>query len=400
MNNITLKISKKVETKNVTIFMVFGLLAVFLILKMIRAFSGSSIQGGFWNYIQLFFIFLGSYVFLKHIYTFTHDRLCLPLMMYTFLAQINSLRSISFSRDVIFSFLMIAYPLCLLLILMKISSERRMVKSKIIVFTYYVIAVIYALQMMRSGTYSTAVGSISDAYYVLGLLPFVLVSSERKQIIPIIVSCIIVFISGKRAGLIAYILMILVYFLSRGLLEKNIKKTIGTIFSLLFISIISIFIFQSIVQNFNAGYLNKLEKMIYASDSAGRLERWNWIINTFKSAGVDKWLFGFGRGAVSHMYGGNAHNDFLEILFNYGLLPCLSYILFYVECIAILVKMKKSNYKYMPQFAMTITYSLVISMFSFYVITPTYITCGMICIGIIYAQFKVQKQDVEEERIS
>ena len=56
----------KLGKKHVGITELFWLLlAVFLILKVIRAFSGSSVNGGLWNIIQLGFMALGLYYLLR-----------------------------------------------------------------------------------------------------------------------------------------------------------------------------------------------------------------------------------------------------------------------------------------------------------------------------------------------
>ena len=47
----------------------------FFALKMLRAFSGSSVQGGIWNYIQLFFVALGILLFIIGIRRYRSDAM-------------------------------------------------------------------------------------------------------------------------------------------------------------------------------------------------------------------------------------------------------------------------------------------------------------------------------------
>lgn len=361
-------------------------LGFFFITKMLRAFSGSTTQGGVWVIIQLLLMAIGFILVLKKVKTVFSNAAIIFMFLYALLSLLNSLFSVDSAVLSIYSYIMIPYALSILVIFYVNGSKINVENNIILTVTFYIISTIFIFFMLRSGNYSTEIGSVSDSYYVIGLLPVVLVYSRKCPLLPIFVTGFVIIISGKRAGLLAFAFMIIAYYLVEVLRTRKYKSLGISFVSLIAVIVLIYILFIIINQYFNSSLLSRFLR-IWEDGGSGRNERWRDILTGFHDSSILKMIFGHGVESVVRDFGGYAHNDFLELLYNYGIFPVLCYIFFYIALIFEFFKMLKKRYEYSAQFLMTIIFSLMMAMFSFYVFVPTYITAGMICKGLIMADF-------------
>ena len=141
---------------------------------------------------------------------------------------------------------------------------------------------------------------------------------------------------------------------------------------------------------------SRLDKLNQDGGS-GRAVRWEIIANTL-AYGSDplQFLFGHGSGATVEFIH-HAHNDFLEIFYDYGLVAFILYVLFYISLIKDAVIMKIKGYPYFREFASVIVVMLFLAMFSFFAIDCMYITCTSFCLAFFYADWlKYQRKYINE----
>lgn len=360
----------------------------FFALKMLRAFSGSSVQGGIWNYIQLFFVALGILLFIIGIRRYRSDAMVMFLLLYTAVAMLNALFSAHLSRTWIFQYLTLAYPFAILVIAIEIGRVSEIEDNVLLVGVFLIMAAIFVLSMAGNGAYSTKTGAVADVYYVLGLLPLMMICFRKYKAIPLIVCGIAVIVSGKRTGIIVYAAMVFAYFLVLSIQSRRVSTYLKSALMLAVFVACFLFVLNRINTSFNTHLLMRLNRIFSENDSSGRFERWKRITQSLGSAGFWRWITGFGQSAVAHRFGGNAHNDFLEILYDYGVFALLGYALFYVVMAVNMLRMLKDGYEYTAQFIMSILLCLGLANFSFYAIAPTYITAGMLCVGCIWADYR------------
>lgn len=385
-----LKINRKISYSKPSYgFVVSVLISIFFIMKMLRSFSDSDVVGGFWNYIQIGLVLMGIIIIIFDFSKLYKDSIFLILFGYTALSMLHSLFFLDFKRNDLFNYLMIAFPLCLLVVFYKVDWKIGLINTKIVTTTYYVISAIFIGFMLQSGEYSTSTGAVADVYYILGLIPIILIYTKKHKIIPLLVSAFAVLISAKRTGIVLFLLMVAAFYIIIGIQSKrDIFKRFKNLFAFGIILFVFIILFDIINSEFNEYLLYKIEKMLYENDTAGRDLIWKHLIGAMSESSLFNWFLGHGDGAVSDLLGTNAHNDFLEILYNMGLVPCILYIAFYIQCIIEAIKMFKMNYEYTAHFVMSIICSIGVAMFSFYFIAPTYVICGMICITLILKDFR------------
>lgn len=367
------------------------LLCIFFIIKMFRSFSGSSVAGGIWNYIQLFCVAAGFVTFLAKLPVISKNSTVDMLVLFSAISVINTVIYISFDKNSLFSFLTIPYAACVLCLIYCDGMNRSIDNNIIITFSFYFISVLFLVSMLAGRQYSTTTGAVSDVYYILGLFPLMLIYNRKIPIIPIMICAVAIIVSGKRTGILAFIMMIFAYYLFREINNKSIKKHITNFFSLIIVSIIFVLVFRRIMEVFNPRLLDRLMN-IFNDGGSGRSDRWQYVWGMLKQSSVPAILFGHGDNSLLHCYG-RAHNDFLEVFYNSGLFALLSYIAFYILLIREYVSMVRHKYKYSVIMLMSIICSLFLAMLSFYIVEPTYITSGMICYGYLLSDFRKYKTE-------
>lgn len=382
---MTLKIPKEIMIqRNVAVIMC----CAFFVTKMLRSFSGSTVAGGIWNYIQILFVLMGGLIIVKNIVKFLSNKIFLALFLYTVLAMLNGLFFIEFSKNRLFSYFMIAYPVCLLALMCKDACFRDIEKNIMIKLTFYIIAGIFIIAMLNGGKYSTSTGAVADVYYVLGLLPLMMIYTKKYKVIPCLICGVAVLLSGKRAGIALVVVMIVLYYFFDSTTTKEWQRVLFAIIKISVVLVVFVLLFKLVNDKFNSNLLHRVQIMLFERDSSGRDVLRSRIISALKSSNIVYWIFGHGDGGAAATIGSNVHNDFLEVLYNFGVFPCVAYAWFYLNCALELLRMLHSKYEYVASFAMSIVCSLVLAMFSFYVIDPTYITCGMISIGYLIIDFR------------
>jgi O-antigen ligase len=228
-------------------------------------------------------------------------------------------------------------------------SQKGLLQSKHLVRFFIVILPITMLQyffnadqllLERSSGNTDVVNNIS--YSFVGLIPFTFLF-KKKRIYAIVSMMILMFfiIDGAKrgaviAGIIGFVLFII--FLLKTVEEKKRFRSYLFVFTGLFIlGYIAYDLFQN-----NEFLIRRIQSINEKDGSSGRNIIYSNIFNSwYNSDGYFKLLFGYGFAASLDLSGtGNyAHNDWLELLSNFGLLGVLIYaILFYVVVKVVIYK--------------------------------------------------------------
>ena len=380
------------------------LAAVFLVMKMIRGFSGSEETGGIWNIIQLIFVASGVFVLFSKERTY-NTFLCVRLYLVFFLyIWFLSLFPFLFGRmDVshIFNFATVPYGGMVLLSFYYVGRKAEIKHHWwVLMATFYVISAILFTAMRSFRMYLGDQGALADVYYVVTLLPLVMLYTPKKlKLLPFLIAFVVVAMTGKRGAFVALLLIMVVYFLLP-YSEKGQKSLRGSlvvrliVFAAVFILLW--YVLNKAVGLYNLNIFDRLDKMDEDGGS-GRVDRWRLLLSLFGSeSSVFQLLFGHGSGAVVKMIGGHAHNDFLEFYYNYGIFAALLYVVFFILLIREGIKMYRRKYTYAREFMCSIIIALCMSFFSFYAIDCTHITASSICFGLILAdwyKFKFSEYD-------
>lgn len=152
-----------------------------------------------------------------------------------------------------------------------------------------------------------------------------------------------------------------------------------------------------IVGKYGVDVMHRMESL-EETGGAGRLSRWIISLDAIGRSNIFELLFGHGGGTASRMLGGEVHNEFISVLFEYGIVSLLFYILYFLSLFGMWWKMRKDNYRYETSVFMLNVITLFLALFSFYFIRPTYITASMFSYGIFMSDwYKQNKKQISQK---
>lgn len=205
---------------------------------------------------------------------------------------------------------------------------------------------------------------LNSIYYIICIIPFCLLFSNRtKQVLGVFgLALICVLLSNKQGAFIALILSILCYFIINRH-KINSSNLLPFIFGILFL-----FIIGSYAYNYGLGIGGKDIDMLKGFSSmekdggSGRLDIYNMVLALVNNSGISNILFGHGGvNAVAKDIGISAHNDFLEILYDFGLMGFLLYIIMIGYLIKTFMKALKKHSFIASSFGVSILIFLTMS---------------------------------------
>ena len=163
----------------------------------------------------------------------------------------------------------------------------------------------------------------SSAYLLLFLLPFIdSINNRYIKIIGVLIVATALFLSFKRTGFISLILSLVVYLFSVWHQNKSsILKRLLIILTLIGIGIIVMPYFDDSMM---------VSRLLSISEDGGsnRDVVYNDVWNLIQNMSSSELLFGNGWNAVAEANTLSAHNDFLEIVYDQGLIATLAYLYF------------------------------------------------------------------------
>ena len=224
-------------------------------------------------------------------------------------------------------------------------------------------------------------GHFGVAYYALYLLPLALACDKRwLRIISIIIISIIIISSVKRGGLLALAIGMFVYlYVSRMVSDKSLKASIILYLYLIVMAVFLYFLIQYLGDDI-------IERFMDSDDDtgSGRLDIWESLYRRLKTQDITLWIFGNGHLATTVYSWENlsAHNDFLEIVYNYGIFNLFIYVCFLFSASTYTIRAIRNKDQLAPCLAMFLTIFLILSMISIIVLSHT-LTLSMITLGFL-----------------
>jgi hypothetical protein len=164
----------------------------------------------------------------------------------------------------------------------------------------------------------------NTAYTFVALIPFVFLFKDKKSIANVLMAIFMLFIiqGAKRGALFAGTigLLLFIYYQLKTLKRKH--RIRGFLFVSTGIGIMIYYLNQFLESN--EYFLSRLQ-LIEEGSSSGRNIIFASIYNGWLNGDVLQLLFGFGFASSFKFAGNFAHNDWLELLSNFGLLAVIIY---------------------------------------------------------------------------
>ncbi|MGG0276184.1 O-antigen ligase family protein [Bacillus rhizoplanae] len=216
---------------------------------------------------------------------------------------------------------------------------------------------------------------ISMVYYCVFLIPFVLMI-EKKILkfaaMLLILACVL--LSIKRTAFLAFSGVILIYYFTNYKVQaKNSKLILTSIFSGVIGFVLIYVFFNFIVETFNVNIMYRIETM-FDDQGSGRVEIWNRTWEMIKQSSIFGLIFGHGFNAVymKSFPQYSAHNDYLEVLYDYGIVGIFIYLKMYSILIRYSIRLYIARSKYAAPFISSIALAIIVSFTSHLIIYPTY----------------------------
>ena len=167
------------------------------------------------------------------------------------------------------------------------------------------------------------------AYLFVALIPFVFFIKKKVLSVAIMMTLMFFIIQGAKRGAViagSIGLCLYVYFQLKNV--KKAKKIQGYLVAALVVIILIIFAYHTFSNN---QFLIHRMDLMEEGNTSNRDIIWRQIFNSWYNSNFYHFLIGFGFAGSLLLTGGNyAHNDWLELLANFGLIGVLLYLLLFV----------------------------------------------------------------------
>jgi len=217
--------------------------------------------------------------------------------------------------------------------------------------------------------------SLNISYFPFLMLPTLLCfDNKRLKTFFVAIIAITIFSSFKRGGLIAFFLSITVYYTVEYLFVISNNQKITKLMYVFLIIALIVFIFF-IYDSSSGGYFWERLMMLNEDEGSGRIDVYKEIILIIENTSLSDFIFGHGHDAVfrSTTQSLSAHNDFLEIFYDYGILIFGIYINLHIQLVKTAISLVKSKSRFASPFAMSYTQFLFLSLVSSVFIYPYFI---------------------------
>ena len=231
----------------------------------------------------------------------------------------------------------------------------------------------------------------NDVYYIILLMPFIpLIKRKTIQYIFIIIGIVLALYSFKRGAQICIVLSMLLYVFVN--MRRSKISSFKKVMALVVVtgSMIGLFAF---VNAKTEGYIVTRFDEIEESGGSGREDIYSRVTKEFEEQGFLTKLVGCGiNGVKKHYHVANdkdgrsysAHNDFLEMLADFGYIGLFIYILIILNYFKDVFKCRKGkDIAYYQSGLMGLSIFLVMSMVSHLFLYPTFVAYSSMLFGVI-----------------
>jgi len=239
-------------------------------------------------------------------------------------------------------------------------------------FTIFLIfIVIFQAIIYYSSSFQEYVG-FNKCYYPLFALPWALsIKGRKKKLFVYLLLLIAILISFKRTISIAFVLASVFYIYISNLVNKRrfIFKNFILIISLITTSYL---MYTYIDTLFSHDITKRFSSISMEEKENDRIRIYNEIIYYQNRSTLSEWLLGHGYNSVKKAtkFELSAHNDWLEILYDYGLFAFLIYGILNVYLIKYLSYLIKIRSQYAAAFGVSIIIFFVSSLLSTVILVP------------------------------
>ena len=208
-----------------------------------------------------------------------------------------------------------------------------------------------------------------ESYFCLMMMPFILLLKGKRRTILFFVVIVAILLSAKRTGSIALIVSFMLYILSRA---KGFDKKIGAIFLIVFLTIAIWILFSLFFSEYFELLIGRFES-ISEDKGSGRGDLFLMVWELILKSDTLELIFGHGYNSVVEVLEYSAHNDFLEVMYDQGIIGLGLYVCIYISLIRTIKKIKEKTLR--DSFRMSIFLFFIVSLTSHLILFTSSIIC-------------------------
>ena len=280
----------------------------------------------------------------------SEDLILIPAVLFWGLAYLVFQRFTYYNPSVIFSLLKYFYILCITLVILVLIT------------------------VLSGVTVSTKDFTANNLVYLpYFAFPWALCSNNPKsrRFIVLFMS-IVVYLTLKRTVFVGFILSVFVYYIvDRIVTQRGLNLKI--IFSIVLLAIFTYFSFTILDSKFGNIFTQRMEG-ISEDKGSGRFDIYDEVILYQAKSSTFEWLVGHGHNSVAKFTTDkvSAHNDWLEILYDYGLISVFFYVIINFYILKYLFRLIRGRSKFAAPFALSYVIFFVTSISSNVIIYPSH----------------------------
>lgn len=253
--------------------------------------------------------------------------------------------------------------------------------------------ILLVLYLSRIDIIATMGGTRNLPYYSLFLLPILLMTKSKFiSYASISLVAIAILLSYKRAGFFAIITATVAFSYYDARLSTSTKNKFYTVLALMAAVFGIAILYDNFTTTYGLDWTDRLRHMIY-SGGTGRTQIYRNVIHALQNQNIIFWITGNGYDATRTKLGVWAHNDFLEILYNFGVFGASFYLVLWGYIIRMLTILKRNNYRFYPAFLVSVILFLWGSLFSQMIIFPYWFLGISLSWGLMFADYKNERDE-------
>jgi len=268
-------------------------------------------------------------------------------------------------------------------------------------FAYVLFPVSVYYILLHSGDFSYENTMVTtEGYWIdnnvimvlFSLLPFVIMQkSKRYKDVAMLLVLVCAIISVKRTIIIAAFLVELIYLYNR---FRNRSNIVMKLIVLVFAVVGLFYLVRYMDARFNGGELfERLNNIVQENDSSGREDQYIVYFDIIKNTSLSNQLFGTRE--INDTLTGNIHNDLLYVVYHYGLLGLVLFLVVMIKIISVVIKIVRTDClgaEMSLACLMTLVALVICGMFNCFIVTNSYIYM-MLFFGYAIGKYElIQKQ--------
>ena len=285
---------------------------------------------------------------------------------------------------------------CLCFLDVYFGSEKKINTKRlrgILCVGFFVFTIRYLVQALLTGFASVSVNCI---YYGLLLLPTAMLTKKLwLRISMISIATAITLLSSKRTAFIILVAIVMIPLLI-DLLKGNKNHTVA----LILVGAIAIFlVYKYVTEHYDIVLFDRFANL-GEDQGSGRFGIYQRVYAAIKESDLLGFLAGHGFNSIylNQVVGSSAHNDFLEVAYDFGLVGLILYVMLFLKLIQNAFRLYKQNSEYASAYVSALIAFLCMSVFSHLILYPTYITFLFIFFSLGINDLKTKEKEREDKK--